>query len=346
MKLVVASQVVMPASDDNLNIYLLPIGEGDSTIIQCPTGKLTVLNMGSMYTSSYFNENDIEKFINIEKVENIIISRPHPSVYNLLPIVFKDISAIKKVYITCDINQYAVGALMRDWMAKLNRERKVFEIRANSTRNIACLGSQCPTLNLCTDTPFFDSKILAAGLGGCSGRDEEMKSDSLVLQIKFYDFSMIFPGDLQDPSKENNKFSKQVIASVSDPEDLQATVYKASNHGNWERTNKYFFINALKPQYLVINNAVPRKNSTNQYTPSCELLHYLSQREGGSLLSLATTQSFQCMWEDGSTGRLDETHRAIFLTAYDSDDYKVRRVLQISSDGENHKVTHMLAQLG
>eukprot|EP00794_Sanderia_malayensis_P007463 gene7463-8286_t len=332
----------MPHPDENLNIYMLPVGEGDSTIIQCPTGNLTFLNMGSMYTHGYWSENDIEKFIgNIELVKQIIISRPHPSHYNLLPIMFENTELLKRVYVTCSLEKYADDVRMKRWLDKINKENKLIEIKSQTTGNFACLGEDCPSLKLCSDSPFFESRILAANLGGCSGKDGDMKSDSLVLQVKFYDFSMLLPGDLQDPSTESVRITKQVIASVSDAEDLQATVYQASDHGQWEKANKYFFINAIKPKYVVINNAVPRINSSNEYTPRCELLYYLAHREGGSVLNLDSTQSFQCVWEDGSLGKLDETTRALFLTAFDVNDYKVRRILHISSDGEKHKVSHI-----
>lgn len=342
-----APAITIPKPDENLNIYMLPLGEGDSTVIQCPTGKLAILNMGSMYTKSYWDENDIESFIGeISLVETIMISRPHPSLFNLLPMLFEDLSSLKNVYLTCSKHNYVENAHMRRWINKLDAAGKITEIRSKKTGNFACTGEQCPSLKLCSDSSYLESRILAANLGGCSGMDADSKSNSLVLQIKFYDFSMILPGDLQDPSAEDNKYSEQVVASVSDPEDLQATVYQAAYHGDYERTNKYFFLNNIKPQYVLISNAVPRVNSTNDYTPRCELLYYLAHREGGSLLNLASTQSFQCIWKDGSKSRVDETNRALFLTSFDADDFKIRRLLHVSTDGEKHKVTHIPVPMG
>ena len=37
----------LPQPDGNLNIYSLPIGQGDSHVVQCPDGSLTLFDMGS-----------------------------------------------------------------------------------------------------------------------------------------------------------------------------------------------------------------------------------------------------------------------------------------------------------
>ncbi|XP_065058447.1 uncharacterized protein LOC135686190 [Rhopilema esculentum] len=337
----------LPAPDDNLNIFMLPMGDGDSTIVQCPTGTLTVINLGSVYTSSYWNENDVGKFIpDLSRVENIIITRPHPSCYNLLPLLFEDTKTLKKVYIACSIEEYIANAKVKRWISKLRQEDKIIEVKSKSTGTRACLGDDCTNIKLCSDSPFLDAKIVAANLGGCSVNNVNMKSNSMVFQIKFYDFNMIMPGDIEDPSVDTSVYLKQVIAGFTDPEDLQATVYQAAGHGAWGRTNKYFFVNAIKPQYVVIGNSAPRNDSTNSYVPRCELLYYLSQREKASVIDLQSTQSFQCVWADGSVSITSETKKALFLTAFDVNSYKVRRILHISSDGEKHKVTHLQVPLG
>ena len=342
----IASPKLGPA-DENLNIYMLPMGEGDSTIVQCPTGKLTIIDLGTIYSKSYWNENDVERYIgDLKRVETIIITRPDPSRYNLFPILFEDITALKSVYISCTGSRYKGNVQMSRWIDRLTKANKLMQISSQSTGTLACLGDDCTTIKICSDSPFLDSKILAANLGGCSPNDMQLKGDSIFLQLRFYDFNMIMPGDLQDPTVESSKYLKEIISSSGDRTDLQATVLKAASNGAWGRANKYFFVNAIQPQYLVVSNAVPRKNSTDDFAPKCELLLYLESREKGSLLDLATVQSFQCVWKDGSVSRPHDTNRAIFLTAFDKVDYKVRRVLHISSDGERHKVSHIQVPLG
>lgn len=343
---VISSPKLSPA-DDNLNIYMLPMGEGDSTILQCPTGKLTIINLGTIYSKSYWNENDVERYIaDLRRVETIIITRPHPSRYNLLPILFEDITSLKNVYISCTSSRYKESTQMSNWIEKLAKANKLVQISSQSTGTLACLGEDCTPIKLCSDSSFLDSKILAANLGGCSPNDMQLKGDSIFLQLKFYDFSMIMPGDLQDPTIDSSKYLKEILSSFGDREDLQTTVYQAASNGDWGRANKYFFINTLQPEYIVISNAVPRKNSSNNFAPKCELLLYLESREKGSLSDLSTVQSFQCVWKDGTVSRPHDTNKAIFLTAFDKADYKVRRVLQISSDGERHKVSHVQIPFG
>ena len=318
------------------------MGEGDSTIVQCPTGKLSIIDLGTVYSKSYWNENDVQRYIgDLKRVETIIVTRPHPSRYNLLPMLFEDISWLRSVYISCTSNRYKNSLQMSIWLEKLKAANKLFQISSQSTGTLACLGEDCTNIKLCSDSPFLDSRILAANIGGCSPNDSQLKGNSIFLQLKFYDFSMIMPGDMQDPTIDTSKYLKEIVSSFRDREDLHATVFKAAGNGAWGRANKYFFINAFQPQFIVVSNAVPRKNSANDFAPKCELLLYLESREKGSLLNLATTQSFQCVWKDGTISRPYDTNRGIFVTAFDKGDYKVRRILHISSDGEKHKVSHV-----
>ena len=345
----VHGQTKLPPADENLNIYVLPVGHGDATIIQCPTGGLTILNMGSLNTKSYWDENDIEQFIgDVSKVEQIIISRPHLSMYNLLPKVIRNIDNIKHVYITCRKANYMKTKKVRDWLGALDTLGKVVEIKSNRTGYPKCDGLDCTQIKVCSDSSYLETNIIAANLGNCADNEVETRTDSLVLQVKFYDFAMLLPGDIQDPTDEDNFYLQHVLSNMRDRKDIQSTVMKAAGHGDWGRSNKLFFLDAVKPQYIVIGNAVPEPDKVKSlaFTPRCELMDYLANRQGGTVLTLATVQPFQCHWDDDTTSKLRETNRAVFLTAYDSEAWKVRRVIKISSDGEKHKVTPILSPAG
>lgn len=57
----------LPEPDGNLHLYTLPIGLGESHIIQCPSGQLTIYDFGSgdIYYPSYrfMTADDIREFI-------------------------------------------------------------------------------------------------------------------------------------------------------------------------------------------------------------------------------------------------------------------------------------------
>ena len=57
----------IPPANSNLNVYALPVGQGDSTIIQCPSqfgGKITVVDSGSCKSTNYMTAQDVAHFLN------------------------------------------------------------------------------------------------------------------------------------------------------------------------------------------------------------------------------------------------------------------------------------------
>ena len=55
----------LPAADGNLTMYILPVGQGDAHVIQCPTGEVSIIDMGTStgQTCGFWRENEIIKFL-------------------------------------------------------------------------------------------------------------------------------------------------------------------------------------------------------------------------------------------------------------------------------------------
>ena len=57
----------MPPPDENLNMYILPVGQGDAHVIQCPApgGEVSIIDMGSSSntSNSFWNKDQIRSFL-------------------------------------------------------------------------------------------------------------------------------------------------------------------------------------------------------------------------------------------------------------------------------------------
>ena len=110
----------LPAPDGKLNVYALPIGQGDCTIIQCPATRnrrldgsvikslLTVIDMGASRTK-YMPEENVSNFLGDQKVnvEVVTISHPHGDHYNPKVLPIATLAVLKGVYIGCTKSQYS-----------------------------------------------------------------------------------------------------------------------------------------------------------------------------------------------------------------------------------------------
>ena len=54
-------------ANSDLNVYVLSVGQGDSTVIQCPSqyeGNITVVDSGCCKSTNYMTAQDVAHFLN------------------------------------------------------------------------------------------------------------------------------------------------------------------------------------------------------------------------------------------------------------------------------------------
>ena len=52
----------MPAANGKLNMYILPVGQGDAHVIQCPKGEISIIDMGSS-GHAFWNKERVREFL-------------------------------------------------------------------------------------------------------------------------------------------------------------------------------------------------------------------------------------------------------------------------------------------
>ena len=64
----------MPAADGNLIMYILPVGQGDAHVIQCPNGEISIVDMGSTHCGyAFWNKKTVREFLQPVMVSNLHI---------------------------------------------------------------------------------------------------------------------------------------------------------------------------------------------------------------------------------------------------------------------------------
>lgn len=117
----------LPPPNDKLNIYALPVGQGDCTIIQCPRtperdangkkipdeerwkGDLTIVDMGSLNSDGYMGREQIREFLGTQVVDYLFLSHPDRDHVNFVDAIEREgvqTLVTTKIYHACDASQY------------------------------------------------------------------------------------------------------------------------------------------------------------------------------------------------------------------------------------------------
>ena len=86
-----SGMVTMPKATGQLQVYSLPLGEGDATIVQCPSGEVIVFNMGqSTKVVEGWNVGMVQAYMRntVDRVTTIVVSHPGKAHYNFISDVF------------------------------------------------------------------------------------------------------------------------------------------------------------------------------------------------------------------------------------------------------------------
>ena len=97
-------KIALPSADANLNIYALPVGQGDLTVIQCPSaygGTISIIDAGSSANTG-FTKSDVLDYLNGQYIERVILTHPHADHINYIGDILTQASKIPPVYHSCD----------------------------------------------------------------------------------------------------------------------------------------------------------------------------------------------------------------------------------------------------
>lgn len=330
----------LPDPNDYLNIYALPVGQGDCTIIQCPRGPardasgrqlpakerwqgLTIVDMGSSTTRKYMDHNVLRKFLGEQEVKYLFLSHPDKDHINLVDAIHREgVQQLvkEKIYHACKAAMYqGAGGLRgetRTWFkehenaGKMQEVGKCIGIHSCKLSVPVCVGySRKRTGSDSQKLSYYNMNVLASAHGGCPGT-KGSNLDSLVLQLVTPGgFKVLLPGDFED-KRGKTEATDQLIKKNG--EALKSDIYRLAHHGAYGNANKFELLNAIQPRFAFSSSRAPPGTYGH---PRCQLFHMLKDIMLERGCHKAKQHTFSCAWDKKTTKKYTKVDIPLYSTA-------------------------------
>ena len=227
----------LSASDKDLRISVLNVGQADATLIQYK-GKNMLIDTGEVDSRA-----DLVKQLKERKVKDIdiiVITHPHGDHLGSMAELFKDFK-IKQIY---DNGQSANTAMYRNYLKNIKAKNIAYKTLKKG--DTFTLGDDVTFTVLSPGTPFTKENTQSVSESGLTN------DNSIVCKMTYGQFSMMFTGDAQKEVEEK-------ILKDYKPADLKADVLKVGHHGS-KTSSSDAFVKAIAPKAATISCA-----AGNQY---------------------------------------------------------------------------------
>jgi competence protein ComEC len=224
--------------DKGITLNFLNVGEGESIFIEFNAGQNMLIDSGNFVTSA-----DVVKFLKnkrVEKIDYFISTHPHFDHIGgafIIPQFFK-------VENLCDNGESLDGISAENdiyrWYIDFFRNNKKYK-KLKNKETLIFGDVEITVLN-----PFLDNPT------------DDWNADSLVLKIKYGNFSCLLMGDANSKTEEI-LVKEDIITKVN--------ILKAGHHGAFD-TGSDAFIKKILPETMIISI---NKNNIRNY-PSTEVL--------------------------------------------------------------------------
>ena len=294
-----------PAASD-LTISFFDVGQGDSTLIECPGGKNILIDAGSTsgVEAEIIRDQLLDALTDRQLViDTLIITHPDADHYNKLQDVLQGIN-IEKLYRVGDVNDYY--AEFWAWMNTLNGQV------VNLDQDDIDPPSQPNSAIDCGDAEIY---ILAANVQSSFSRKN---TTSIVVMVRFNQFEAIFTGDA-------TKKTEKAITDEYPATWLNVDLLKIGHHGSLATSTTVNWADTLKPEVAVVSAG---KNSYGH--PRKEVIERLDQH--------TVTAPAHPM---NSATRVNGQYIYSFVPDYNEAIYSTQAsgLIQVTSDGNDWNVT-------
>ena len=209
-----------------LEIYFIDVGQGDSTLVITPKGKTILIDGGGSQTYD-IGENTLVPYLldrKIKKIDYMIISHfDYDHVNGLLTVLEK-----------LEVSKIIIGK-----QGEENEQYKQFKKLVNQ-KNVTVLNvKKGDVVNIEKDIKFnvlFPTSELI--------QENVINNNSLVVKLEYKDFKMLFTGDIEEIAEES-------LLKLYEKEELKADILKVPHHGSKTSSSKKF-LEAVSPKLALI----------------------------------------------------------------------------------------------
>ncbi len=274
-----------------LVMHFIDVGQGDSTLIECPGGYTILVDCGS---TSDGDAQAVRNYLLGEldpaspRIDALVITHPDADHYNLIPTVLAGVE-IGHVY-TAGADSEHSRAGVDDWLGTFHSNRKTIL----GVSDFDPAGSP----NSSITAGDADVYVLAAGI---SATESAKNARSIVLLVDYGDFEAILTGDATFDTED-------AILGRYDSSWLEVELLKLGHHGSSTTSTDDDWLEATSPEMAVVS-----ASHTNGYGhPRKSVLEAVS--------GFTATDSAHPIrwgwWDDGPKfGNVPAYREAIYCTA-------------------------------
>lgn len=209
-----------------LKIYFIDVGQGDSTLVVTPKGKNILIDGGGSQTYD-IGENTLVPYLldrKIKKIDYMLISHfDYDHVNGLLTVLEK-----------LEVSKIIIGK-----QGEENEQYEQFKELVNQ-KDITVLNvKKGDVVNIEKDIKFnvlFPANDLI--------QENVINNNSLVVKLEYKDFKMLFTGDIE-------KIAEERLLKLYEKEELKADILKVPHHGS-KTSSSQKFLEAVSPKLALI----------------------------------------------------------------------------------------------
>ncbi len=193
-----------------LRITFLSVGQGDSTVLELPSGGVLVVDGGGSAVGSFeTGRRVVAPYLwsrGIEHLSAVTLTHPHPDHANGLPYLL-DSFDVGELWSTAEPCPLPACREIERLLAERRTPRRIFSL---GSRTLELDGVRIEALYPLTSAGYYPDLL--------------PNDNSLVLRVKYADFTLLLPGDIEVAAEERLTADATV--------DLSADVLKAPHHGS------------------------------------------------------------------------------------------------------------------
>jgi len=251
---------------ENVTIYFLDVGQGDSILVKTPSK--SVLIDGGPTSAGTAVLNDLNEY-NVTKIDLMVATHPHADhISGLISVLQSTIPVQDIVY---NGYNYTATQTFTTWKS-LALTHNLTQGNRNQVYAIS------PTINFTVISPTNPTQF--------GGTDNDINANSIVMKLQVGNTSVLLTGDAQFDSEQS---------MLSSGYNLHSQVLKVGHHGSSTSTSQAF-LSAVTPTYAVISAGIDNpyghpSQQTLDILTSNSIITYGTYNYGTIIFSLNSASS-------------------------------------------------------
>ncbi len=214
-----------------LKVHFIDVGQGDSTLIQCPDGTTLLIDGGKIWCYTFLG--DYLRRAGVGKIDYLMVSHPHGDHYG----------GLIKILKTFKVDTLLVSG-QKDTTDHYQRFMETVESLKGVKYKLARAGDRYS---------FGDVELLI--MHPSSRLSDSLNDCSIITKLTYGDKSFLFTGDAEEDAE---------LEAIGRGYNMKSTILKVAHHGSRTSTDQYF-LSRVSPDEAVI--CVGKDNGYGHPTP-------------------------------------------------------------------------------